>query len=36
MLPDSVDLDRDSERLIDACFDSLRFSPALLCPGDGA
>lgn len=36
MLPDSVDLDRDSERLIDACFDSLRFSPALLCLGDGA
>ena len=29
MLPEGVDLDRDAERLIDACFDSLRFSPAL-------
>ncbi|MDR5751528.1 MULTISPECIES: TetR family transcriptional regulator [unclassified Caballeronia] len=29
MLPEGVDLERDAERLIDACFDSLRFSPAL-------
>jgi TetR/AcrR family transcriptional regulator, acrAB operon repressor len=29
MLPEGVDLDRDAERLLDACFDSLRFSPAL-------
>jgi TetR/AcrR family transcriptional regulator, acrAB operon repressor len=30
MLPDSVDLKRDSEQLIDACFDALRTSAALL------
>ncbi|WP_087654623.1 TetR family transcriptional regulator [Caballeronia terrestris] len=29
MFPEGVDLDRDAERLIDACFDSLRYSPAL-------
>lgn len=30
MLPDSVDPAHDSEALIDACFDALRTSPALL------
>jgi TetR/AcrR family acrAB operon transcriptional repressor len=37
MLPESVDLEHDSERLIDACFDALRLSPSLLAaPGQPA
>jgi TetR/AcrR family acrAB operon transcriptional repressor len=32
MLPESVDPAQDSEALIDACFDALRSSPALLMP----
>ena len=33
MLPESMDLKNDAERLVDAGFDVLRFSPSLLLPG---
>jgi TetR/AcrR family transcriptional regulator, acrAB operon repressor len=36
MLPDSMDLKNDAERLVDACFDVLRYSPAVLCPASSA
>jgi TetR/AcrR family acrAB operon transcriptional repressor len=32
MLPESVDLEKDTERLIDACFDTMRYSPHMLRP----
>jgi TetR/AcrR family acrAB operon transcriptional repressor len=36
MLPDSMDLKNDAERLVDACFDVLRYSPAVLGPASSA
>jgi len=35
MWPESIDLKNDAERLIDSCFDVMRYSPhMLLRPGE--
>ena len=30
MLPDEIDAERHAEKLVDGCFDMLRYSPAML------
>jgi TetR/AcrR family acrAB operon transcriptional repressor len=34
MSPDSIDLRNDTERLIDSCFDVMRYSPSMLRTGE--
>jgi TetR/AcrR family transcriptional regulator, acrAB operon repressor len=34
MLPESIDLKNDAERLIDSCLDVMRYSPKMLLPGE--
>ncbi|WP_241303780.1 TetR family transcriptional regulator [Burkholderia stabilis] len=34
MLPDEIDAERHAEKLVDGCFDMLRYSPAMLKEGD--
>jgi TetR/AcrR family acrAB operon transcriptional repressor len=34
MLPDEIDAEEHAEKLVDGCFDMLRYSPAMLKTGD--
>jgi TetR/AcrR family transcriptional regulator, acrAB operon repressor len=34
MLPDEIDAEQHAEKLVDGCFDMLRYSPAMLKDGD--